>query len=87
MIGQMNIVLTFCPYTLNDTATGGTERIAGTCYTDWCKVEQLSGSHLEQAQITFSKSYKITKRHYPSREVEPGLTEIEYGSTAINTRC
>lgn len=85
MIGKLNVEVRFCPYTLTKTPTMGMERVAGTCYNDWVKVEQLNASRtLENAQITFSKAFKLTKRYYPTRPVLPDLTEVEYGSMVLS---
>lgn len=85
MIGKLNIELRFCPYTLGQTDTAGTTRTAGTCYTDWCKVEQISNSRrLQEAQIVFEKAYKITKRHYDERPIVASVTEIEYNDQTLS---
>lgn len=84
-IGEMNIVVTFTPYSLTAVVNGGTDKIAETPYDEWVKVEQISGSRrLENAQITFAKAFRVTKRHYDSRPIEPDLTEIVYNDLLLS---
>jgi hypothetical protein len=85
MIGEMNIQVTFKPYTLVAVLNGGTDKTPETPYSEWVKVEQISGSRrLENAQITFAKAFKITKRHFESRPIEPDLVEIDYNDLSLS---
>ena len=85
MIGTLNELVTFNVYTLDQDEAGGTEKTLLTTYDEWVKIEQRSGSRrLEQAQIAFTKSFTITKRHYANDPVDPELTEIIYGDAILS---
>lgn len=85
MIGQLNQFVTFSEYELTQGDDGAMVRTLTGGYTDWVKIEQRNGSRrLEEAQISFQKTYLITKRHYPERPVAPDTTEIIYNDAILS---
>jgi hypothetical protein len=85
MIGKLNILLQFNIYQLNQDDTGAIDKTIFNNYVDWCQLEQTNGSRrLESAQISFSKSFKITKRHYSARVIDPEVTELVYNTEVLS---
>jgi hypothetical protein len=85
MIGKLNILLQFNIYQLTQDGTGAIDKTIFNNYEDWCQVEQTNGSRrLESAQISFSKSFKVTKRHYSARVIDPEVTELVYNTEVLS---
>lgn len=85
MIGQLNQVVTFCVFT-NDLSANRTPIVEhDSCYTDYVKIERLNSSRtLEQSSIAFTVAFRITKRYYQDRQINPALTQIEYGNLLLS---
>jgi hypothetical protein len=82
--GEMNQKVTFNTYTLTSDS-GGNPRTLNMTFSDWVQIEQVNGSRrLEQAAISFTKAYKITKRRHVSQPLDPALTEIIYGGLVLS---
>lgn len=85
MIGRLNQLVTFTEYTLDEGDDGAPRRTLAGGYTDWVEIRQTNGSRrLEEAQVSFQKTYLLTKRHYPTRPVDPELTEIVYNDAILS---
>ena len=85
MIGTLNQFVTFTEYELSQGDDGAMIRTLTGGYTDWVSIEQTNGSRrLEDAQISFQKTYILMKRHYATRPVDPELTEIVYNDAILS---
>lgn len=78
MIKEFNRRIDVLQYTSGQDDRGGNITTSMSQFSMWAKVENTSGNRaLDNAQITYSKSFRITVRHERSRPIRE-TNEILY---------